>query len=269
MVFISCFLIGCDELKTDVQFSETIKGRKINLSKKIGNNFQIIRESDTLKYSVSFDKSKSINYIIKSDFDTIFEGTITKRNELFLLNRVLKNGNFSIHALKFTDSTITGLETEWIQSKMLKSESRNSDYSESIIDSTDSFLINLNKSDGKSIFRKIIAKLEPEKRVRKLKKYSNIQPIEDSSKFNKKVDNNSQINKVYPNPFDDKITIILNEKAPYIFKIFDLNGQLIKTTKLNTAEITIELNNLNSKTYILKVYNSDNKFMDDFKLFRR
>ena len=122
LIFTALSLNACSELDSEVEFSEPIKGRLINLSNNVGESFQILRENDTIKYNLYFDKSTDNNYLVKSDIDTVFIGTVTRRNELFLLNRQLKNGKFAIHALKFTDSTVTGLETEWLQSNIINSK---------------------------------------------------------------------------------------------------------------------------------------------------
>ncbi|MDT8412866.1 MAG: T9SS type A sorting domain-containing protein, partial [Vicingaceae bacterium] len=76
------------------------------------------------------------------------------------------------------------------------------------------------------------------------------------------------IDKVYPNPFVDFINIELNEPAPYVFKVFDLNGQLVKITKLNTKAIKINLPNLKSGQYILKVSNT-NEELETIRLIKK
>ena len=90
LTFVTVILFGCGELAPDVAFDEPIKGRTIDLSNNVGDSFQIIRENDTVSYSLYFNKSTDFNYLVKSETDTVFIGTVTKRNELFLLNRQLK-----------------------------------------------------------------------------------------------------------------------------------------------------------------------------------
>lgn len=55
---------------------------------------------------------------------------------------------------------------------------------------------------------------------------------------------------LYPNPAKDLITISLNDREKYSFKIFNTAGQFI----LNTTERTINLKGLNSGGYFLSVY---------------
>ncbi|MDT8412186.1 MAG: hypothetical protein RQ875_06990, partial [Vicingaceae bacterium] len=153
---------GCDD---DVVFEEPVKGRLIDLSKKINTPFKVIREKDTITYTVFYDDLSKLNYLIKSENDTVFVGTVTKRNELFLLNRKLDNGNFFIHAIKFTDSTVIGLETEWLQNNIIKNELDNDNFSELIIDTSSNITLETNKRKGKEIFRLVIEKLTPEKLI--------------------------------------------------------------------------------------------------------
>jgi hypothetical protein len=77
------------------------------------------------------------------------------------------------------------------------------------------------------------------------------------------------IKKVYPNPFIDNITIELTEKAPYVFKVFDLNGKHIKTSKLNTDNMKMKLPNLKSGYYILKILSANTELLDEIKLVKK
>lgn len=271
-IFAASILFGCGEYEPNVNFAEPVKGRTINLSNKVGEMFQIVRENDTINYSLYFDKSTDYNYLVKSDTDTVFIGTVTKRNELFLLNRPLKNGKFAIHALKFTDSTVTGLETEWLQSYIIKNELDSGKYINLITDTVGVYTLQTKKKDGKEIFRFVIEQLEPEKLVSYELDYLSDDYKKDTINTNlvnpiiRKI---KLIKKVYPNPFTDNITIELTEKAPYVFKIFDLNGKHIKTSKLNTNNMKIELPNLKTGYYILKILAPNTQILDEIKLVKK
>jgi len=270
-IFVASILFGCGEFEPNVDFSEPIKGRTINLSNKVGETFQIVRENDTIKYSLYFDKSTNYNYLVKADTDTVFIGTVTKRNELFLLNRPLKNGKFAIHALKFTDSTVTGLETEWLQSSIIKNELDSGKYVNLIADTVGVNTLQTKKKDGKEIFRFVIEQLEPEKLVSFELDYLTTELEKDTISKNadtQTIAKNRLIRKVYPNPFIDNITIELTEKAPYVFKVFDLNGKHIKTSKLNTDNMKMELPNLKSGYYILKILSVNTELLDEIKLVK-
>ncbi len=270
--FFTAVLIGCGELEPDVNFAEPIKGRIINLSNKVGDSFQVVRENDTISYSLYFDKLTDFNYLVKSDTDTVFVGTVTKKNELFLLNRPLENGKFAIHALKFTDSSVTGLETEWLQSNIIKNELDSGKYVNLIADTVGVKTLQPKKKDGKEIFRSVIDKLEPEKLVSYELEYLTTELEKDT--ILKNIDTHTiekirLIKKVYPNPFIDNITIELTEKAPCVFKVFDLNGNHIKTSKLNTDNMKMELPNLKSGYYILRILSANTEVLDEIKLVKK
>ena len=210
--------------------------------------------------------------MIKSDTDTVFIGTVTKRNELFLLNRPLKNGKFAIHALEFTDSTVTGLETEWLQSNIIKTELDSGKYVNLIIDTNGVNTLQTNKRNGKEIFRFVIEQLTPEKLVSDELDYIITELEKDTILKNTDAQKNAKIKlikKVYPNPFIDNITIELTEKALYIFKVFDLNGKHIKTSKFNTDKMKMELLNLKPGYYILKILSANTKLLDEIQLVKK
>ena len=54
LLFINFILLGCGEIEPNVDFTEPIKGRMINLSNKVGDSFQVVRENDTISYSLIF-----------------------------------------------------------------------------------------------------------------------------------------------------------------------------------------------------------------------
>ena len=274
LTFVTLMLFGCEDvyLNPSVDFAEPIKGRMVNLSNKVGDSFQIVRENDTIVYFLYFDKLTDFNYLVKSDTDTVFVGTVTKRNELFLLNRLRKNGNYAIHALKFTDTTVIGLETEWFQSTIIKHELDSGNYANLITDTVGVNTLLTNKKDGKEIFRFVIEQLEPEKLVSH-KHDSSTSEFETNAFLEQPnvqtVSEMSLIKKVYPNPFIDNITIELTENAFYVFKVFDANGKHIKTSRLSTDNIKMELPGLKSGYYILKVLAPNTGLQDELKLVKK
>jgi hypothetical protein len=70
--------------------------------------------------------------------------------------------------------------------------------------------------------------------------------------------------KVYPNPFDDTITIKLPlsfNNNEFNIKIFDISGRLVYSHKYLTINNTItitELNNFERATYLLKITSMKN-----------
>ena len=256
-------LVGCNEYEPEIVFEKPIKGKLVNLSSRLGNSFKVIRENDTIEYKISFDDISNINYITTSDSDTIFVGTVTKRNELFLLNRKLPNEKVIIHAIKITDSTITGLETEWIQNQIIKNQIDSGYYQKIISDTINNITISPKKKDGKQIFRFLIEQLKPEKLIT-----SNQDLIEEKNESVIGSIDYKLIDKVYPNPFIDKITIELKNKAPYVITINDISGNRVKTTKLNTNHFEVYLPNLSKGYYFLKVLNTSTDESESFKLIK-
>ena len=265
-------LFGCEKWEKKVEFKETTKGRKINLSQKLGNTFSIVRHNDTIEYKLTYDKVTGQNYLMDDKLDTLFYGTITKRNELFLLNRKLSNKNYSIHALRFTDSSVTGLGTENLQLALIKKELKKEQNQYLLMDTTDSYLVKLNRKEGKNFFRKAMEQLTPEVRIggKKMMHLSSAEKGKiDTNMKELKVNLNVLIDKVYPNPFKNQVTVLLNKEASYVFKMFDKNGQLIKVIKKNTDKQIIDLVGNASGYYFLKVLDSKSLLLDEFKLYKK
>ena len=274
-LFLLCLisiLFGCEKWEKKVEFKETTKGRKINLSQKLGNTFSIVRHNDTIEYKLTYDKVTGQNYLMDDKLDTLFYGTITKRNELFLLNRKLSNKNYSIHALRFTDSSVTGLGTENLQLALIKKELKKEQNQYLLMDTTDSYLVKLNRKEGKNFFRKAMEQLTPEVRIggKKMMHLSSAEKGKiDTNMKELKVNLNVLIDKVYPNPFKNQVTVLLNKEASYVFKMFDKNGQLIKVIKKNTDKQIIDLVGNASGYYFLKVLDSKSLLLDEFKLYKK
>ncbi|PZP43547.1 MAG: hypothetical protein DI598_15665 [Pseudopedobacter saltans] len=88
--------------------------------------------------------------------------------------------------------------------------------------------------------------------------------------------NETKINKLYPNPFIDKVIISLNnlKSQTATLSIFNMNGIVVRTEKiqLNSGNQNIEVNNLNmfpSGVYILKVIDISNNIIATFKAIKK
>ena len=74
----------------------------------------------------------------------------------------------------------------------------------------------------------------------------------------------------YPNPMTNYLSIDLdsfNDKK-YAYKLFDLNGRLVKENILTNTLNTITAVNLPSSTYVLRVY-ADKKPIRTFKIIKK
>lgn len=264
VLFSLILLTQCEESPPNVTFDAPVKGKLINLSRKIGDSFQVIRDTDTITYHLFYDKNTKSNYLVKSISDTVFVGTITKRNELYLLNHHLKNGDFVIHALKFTDTTVTGLETEWVQSVIIANKIDTGNFTNLTTDTTTIKTIAVGKRDGKEIFRFVIDQLKSEHILYKQN------DLFSNSEFNStSVLNTSKIIKsVYPNPFVNQITIELNEIEVYEFNLFDSQGRLIKNETTESNTVNMYLPNLKSGFYFLHVRNITTDSLDQYKIIK-
>lgn len=77
---------------------------------------------------------------------------------------------------------------------------------------------------------------------------------------------------VYPNPTSDFVNISMvgtefeNEKLFY--KLYDIQGRLLRQHSINQPETQVNLNNLTNSIYILVVY-VDNKVLKSFKILKK
>ncbi len=79
--------------------------------------------------------------------------------------------------------------------------------------------------------------------------------------------------KVYPNPASEYIIVELqsNEIKDGTIQLYDMNGRIVYHEKFNLTEGTnrIDLTDLNSSQYILKVSDAQGKVLQTFKLIKR
>lgn len=72
---------------------------------------------------------------------------------------------------------------------------------------------------------------------------------------------------IYPNPFQEYISIRFNRDENLDLEIFDLLGKIVfKKSKVNN-EMKIDMQNLSKGAYLVKVYDLKNKF-SSFKLIK-
>ena len=89
------------------------------------------------------------------------------------------------------------------------------------------------------------------------------------------LDETSGINLVasaYPNPAYDFLTLKIDDFASLTYKamtyqLFDMNGALLETKKIESMETRINTNNLVSSTYFIKII-SDNIEIKIFKIIK-
>ena len=75
---------------------------------------------------------------------------------------------------------------------------------------------------------------------------------------------------IYPNPASDKLTLMIENYDFVIlsFQFIDLNGKLLKSSKLFNISTEIDMKNIVSGTYFLKVI-QNNKEIKTFKIIKK
>jgi len=241
-------IISCAEWGPAVAFTEESKGKKINLSNFLGDSLSIKRGNDTINYFISYRKRDKLNTIINLfDGDTIFEGTVSKRKELFLLNRKIDSSTYIIHAIVFDDKTITGLETEWVQSLILDSLRTPYKFNQIVRDSNGVTALEPNK-------RETLALLNCDSIIIHSKENNPLISGEIKvDSINNSLNEFSSTTNCYPNPFNDHIIVESNYSSNFSYKFYNDDHELILSGEYNTKFKTINTSDLPPDTYILKV----------------
>lgn len=239
-------------METSVEFEEEISNKKLNLAKKLGNRFNVLRNQDTITYHLTFNKETKNNLITREGIDTVFLGSVNKRKDLYLLNEKKRNGNYSIHAIKVTDSTITGLETQWAQSHIINQLLKNEKYNSLITDTSGTTTLKANKRDAKNLFRQVIDSLASEPILFLYEEKDSSTKIELTNQvtdtFNKKIE-------IYPNPVSTSFTITVpRDSMNYL--LYNSQGELTKSMFLNNRTTLINCNELKSGEYYLTIYDA-------------
>jgi opacity protein-like surface antigen len=73
----------------------------------------------------------------------------------------------------------------------------------------------------------------------------------------------------YPNPTNDylKLKVENYNTEDLVYQLYDMNGKLLEKTKIESNEITINMENYTSASYLLKVTNN-NKEVKTFKIIK-
>ncbi|CAC9975305.1 hypothetical protein FLAPXU55_03014 [Flavobacterium panici] len=77
---------------------------------------------------------------------------------------------------------------------------------------------------------------------------------------------------VFPNPAADFVNVSLKapelESKDRLYRLYDIQGRLLKQNKINQTETQVSLNNLTPSLYILVVY-VDGKILESFKILKK
>ena len=250
------FVFGCDEAKQvsfhEYEFTTLLKKRSINLSNHLGNIVSIERNGDTLTYQISFNKSSKINYIINQFDDTLFAGTVSKTNKIFLLNSRLKNGNYSISPISFTDSTITGLDQDYKQLRCKELLAHTDQYRSMICDTTRPNILTIDKKIGKQYFNALLNKLSVERLIidKDIVETLALQNTLDSTGYTTQFPKGET--RVYPNPFTSILTVrTTNSLQTVNYTLVDYTGKIIRSGLLSENGGEIDCTDLLTGKYLL------------------
>ena len=67
--------------------------------------------------------------------------------------------------------------------------------------------------------------------------------------------------KVFPNPFNQELTIEVKSAEASDFEVYNIIGKLVLSGKLNSLTNTIDLSSLDANVYILKIKNQSIKLV--------
>lgn len=281
LLFISILsiLFGCgnenpqNELsvfKIKSSFDQPFPKRKKNITQVLGNSFSIKQDNDTINYKVLFNNTTKQNFIIEEEFnDTIFSGTICKYRGLYYFNEEINDTTFWISALKIKNGTIKGLQTSWVQMYAWDKEFEfyptnfiQKPLTLKYIDTTNNIIrLTPIKKEMRLFYEKIIDSLSTDTLI------NWEDPITDEMfKKDSSIINNSISHKIYPNPAKNNFTIELKNSDYYSYSMFDENGYIGSSGKLTQQLNTINISNLKSGTYFIKIYNSEKEISETQKL---
>jgi hypothetical protein len=256
--FSSCGDIDSINIKVapPIEFTSLLKKRTVNLSNKIGESLSVKQNRDTVTYSFKYDKKQKTNTILNHYNDTIHFGTVTKHQNIYLLNEVLDNGNFKLSAFKLTDSTIIGLGDNYSFDWALWNEINTGFYHGMQLDSANPLVLTMTKKLAKSLFTNTLDSLPARYLVQKT-----IFKSEDTQTdaINEKIIEKPSIimrakSIIYPNPVIDKLILKTNIRLiNQPFKIIDLNGKIVISGVIKKINTEIDCTNMLGGNYILNI----------------
>lgn len=239
-----------------IEFTSLLKKRTVNLSNKIGESLSIKQNRDTITYFFKYNKKQKNNTILDQYNDTIHFGTVTKYQNIYLLNEVLDNGNFKLSAFELTDSTIIGLGDNYSFDWALWNEINTGFYNDMQLDSANSLVLTMTKKLAKSLFTNTLDSLPVKYLVQ-----NTILKKEDTQtdSINVKITEKSSITTtepsiIYPNPVIDKLILKTNiSLINQAFKIIDLNGKIVISDVIKKINTEIDCTNMLRGNYILNI----------------
>lgn len=252
-LFIFSLLTGCEMEQPRSEFTTAFKRYKIDLSYRLGDSFSVLRGKDTVIYNIHYNRKNRTTYILRSDKDTIFEGTVSKHRGMYLLNRLLPNGRYRISALKFTDSTVVGLETEYLQAFLIDKEIAKGNLASMIVDSSKQYVLEIDRKLGNELFSTILQHLDTEKLIIDRDYYRHVDYINSSGQVVNMptAEESRQVLSVYPNPVEMILTIVKYSDQEFNYRIIDITGKEVDSGVLTQERTEVDFTHLAAGEYIL------------------
>ncbi len=235
------------------EFTTPFKRHKIDLSYRLGDTFSVLRGKDTVVYNLHYNRKTRINYIIRDDNDTIFQGIVTKHRGMYLLNRPLPNGRYRISALKFTDSTVVGLETEYLQAFIIDGEVAQGNLTPMIVDTSKKYVLEIDRKLGTELFENLLHHFNEEKLIIDRDFYKHVDLINSAGQIVNMptAEDSKKTLQVYPNPVEMILTVVKSSEQDYNYRIIDLAGKEVHAGILTEDKTELDFTRLPAGEYIL------------------
>jgi len=262
ILFFSC---GSSGYEPESEFAEMIGSKEVNLKRKIGSEFSLIEGRDIKTYFISYRKQNNLNTIIHEG-DTIFSGKVTKFKGLYLLHKQLPNGNWRIHALNITDSTMAGLGSELDQAYLIDEKVKETKLSKAIIDSSDIVVLKPDNKTADILFYTILRKIKTYKRADYEISQSEKKPQKDEDQEEEEEDYEDEsefvyIEQHYPDKVRKKLVVKLKRgKSACNYEIENSDGDIVLEGKFSNRREVVRCDNLPVGRYQLTIEESEESF---------
>jgi hypothetical protein len=294
-------ILGCENSGLKIQscpksyFTEPFPKRSINLALRLGDTvlmeiatasepilvelndsltitqeFQI----DTVRLGISFDrKTKHTTISDLSDRDTVFHGFVSKYRGIYYLTEKKTDSTYWIGAMNIDFDSIQGFGMIREQMCDLEDFVKHNLESE-IIQRADTsnwiFEFNTDKKIIRDIYPNLIENSPKLKIISDQFDYASNdwEVIENQLPIDKKFElaQEDLVESVFPNPAVDFIEIVFNKLDSYVIQLINSSGKVVSTREIKDINLTIQLSDLDSGFYILRIYSPNDKLMETHRM---
>lgn len=290
LIIISGFILwNCNNSidNNEYYFESPFPKREKNLWWKLGSQFSVIRDNDTITYNLTFKRDNRTNLIVNDKTkDTIFYGTVNKYRGLYYFNYQRNDSSFLISGIDIdknifnNHNTITDLRSTLFQIFYLADSLENGKYQKLItrVDSNKNIVwLKPDKKILDKFYSSIIDSI-PRDTIIDIIKDSELKTVNwDTSQISESRENISSINgeeygiikKIYPNPINDYCILEIYQNGDYYFDLTTTSGKIIKRKRIDSDIERIDLTGIQSGIYILRVYPFDKKDVESVKIIKK